>query len=43
MPDGSWTLVHSRDPEATAALHSGDAWLSALEGELWLRSPLAEL
>jgi hypothetical protein len=34
---GSWTLVHSRDPEITAAVHRGDAFLSRLEGEWWLR------
>jgi hypothetical protein len=35
--DSTWTLVHSRDPELMAAVHSGDAFLSRLEGEWWLR------
>jgi hypothetical protein len=43
MPNGSWTLVHSRDAAIAGALHSGDAWLTALDGERWLRSPLDEL
>jgi hypothetical protein len=35
--DNTWTLVHSRLPELMAAIHSGDAFLSRLEGEWWLR------
>jgi hypothetical protein len=35
--DGSWTLVHSRHPEIMDAIHQGDAFLSRLEGEWWLR------
>ncbi len=35
--DGTWTLVHSRDPEVMAAIHQEDAFLSRLEGEWWLR------
>jgi hypothetical protein len=35
--DSTWTLVHSRDPELMAAIQSGDAFLSRLEGEWWLR------
>jgi len=35
--DGTWTLVHSRQPEILAAIHQGDAFLSRLEGEWWLR------
>ena len=35
--DGAWTLAHSRDPAIMAALHQGDAFLSRLEGEWWLR------
>jgi hypothetical protein len=35
--DGTWTLAHTRDAEVAAALHSGDAFLSRLEGEWWLR------
>ena len=35
--DGTWTLVHSRHPEIMAAFHWGDAFLSRLEGEWWLR------
>lgn len=32
---GSWTLVHSRDPELLQAVHRGDAMLTRLEGEWW--------
>jgi hypothetical protein len=35
--DSTWTLVHSRRPEVMAAIHQGDAFLSRLEGEWWLR------
>jgi hypothetical protein len=35
--DGTWTLAHTRDPGIAAALHAGDAFLSRLEGEWWLR------
>ena len=31
------TLVHSRFADITAAIHQGDAFLSRLEGEWWLR------
>jgi len=33
----TWTLVHSRDADIMAAIHQGDAFLSRLEGEWWLR------
>lgn len=35
--DGTWTLVHSRHPDIMAAIHQGDAFLSRLEGEWWMR------
>ncbi|MGH8687812.1 MAG: hypothetical protein ACREVQ_08880 [Burkholderiales bacterium] len=35
--DGTWTLVHSRHPEVMQAIHQGEAFLSRLEGEWWLR------
>jgi len=35
--DGTWTLVHSRHTEVIAAIQQGDAFLSRLEGEWWLR------
>lgn len=35
--DGTWTLVHSRHPEIRAAINQGDAFISRLEGEWWLR------
>ena len=35
--DSAWTLAHSRDPAIMAAIHRGDAFLSRLEGEWWLR------
>jgi len=35
--DGAWTLAHSRDPALVAAIQQGDAFLSRLEGEWWLR------
>lgn len=36
---GSWAVVHAKDPEILNVINRGDAILSALEGELWLRSP----
>ncbi len=35
--EGTWTLVHSRHADVTAAIHQGNAFLSRLEGEWWLR------
>jgi GNAT acetyltransferase-like protein len=35
--DNTWTLLHTRDPAIAAAIHAGDAHLSRLEGEWWLR------
>jgi len=35
--DGTWTLVHSRHAEVMAAVRQGDAFLSRLEGEWWMR------
>jgi|SRR5579864_4039697 len=35
--EGTWTLVHSRHPDLSAAIHQGNAFLTRLEGEWWLR------
>jgi hypothetical protein len=35
--EGAWTLVHSRHADLAAAIHQGNAFLSRLEGEWWLR------
>jgi predicted ATP-grasp superfamily ATP-dependent carboligase len=35
--EGTWTLAHSRHPELIAAIQAGDAFLSRLEGEWWMR------
>ncbi len=35
--EGPWTLVHSHDAEVATAIQQGDAFLSRLEGEWWLR------
>jgi len=35
--EGTWTLVHSRHADVAAAIHEGNAFLSRLEGEWWLR------
>jgi hypothetical protein len=35
--EGSWTLVHSRHAEIMSAIQQGNAFLSRLEGEWWLR------
>jgi hypothetical protein len=32
-----WTLVHSRNADLLAAIRQGDAFLSRLEGEWWMR------
>jgi hypothetical protein len=34
---GAWTLIHSRHTDIQAAIDQGDAFLSRLEGEWWLR------
>src|SRR5581483_9370431 len=34
---GPWTLIHSRRIDIAAAIHQGDAFISRLEGEWWLR------
>lgn len=38
--DGSWLLVHSKNPDVLAAIHRGDAFLTRLEGEWWIASTL---
>ena len=35
--EGPWTLIHSRNAEILSAMEQGDAFLSRLEGEWWLR------
>jgi len=35
--ENTWTLVHSRHAEILATIDQGDAFLSRLEGEWWLR------
>lgn len=35
--DGTWTLIHSRHPEISAAIHQGEAFLSRLDAEWWMR------
>lgn len=36
MPGRNWMLAHSRDPKIIQTLHAGDAFLTRLEGDLWL-------
>jgi hypothetical protein len=36
---GSWALLHTKRPELADVINRGDAFLTSLEGELWLRSP----
>ena len=35
--ESSWTLIHSRQTDIAATIQQGDAFLSRLEGEWWLR------
>jgi hypothetical protein len=35
--DSNWTLIHSRHADIAAAIQQGDAFLTRLEGEWWLR------
>jgi GNAT acetyltransferase-like protein len=35
--DGTWTLVHSRHSDIMNAFHEGNAFISRLEGEWWMR------
>src|SRR6266850_1966515 len=37
LPAGTSTLIHSRHADVMAAIQQGDAFLSRLEGEWWLR------
>jgi hypothetical protein len=34
-PRNTWALIHSHDPRIVEAIHSGDAFLSRLEGAPW--------
>ncbi len=43
MKPGDWAFVHARDPELVHIINRGEAFISALEGELWLRSPMDRL
>ena len=36
---GSWALIHARNPDLSNIVNRGDAFISDLDGELWLRSP----
>lgn len=36
---GDWAMVHARDSSIATTLMLGDAFLTALEGELWLAGP----
>lgn len=36
MPGRMWTLIHSSDPELKLSIQSGKAFLTRLEGDLWL-------
>ncbi|MCY2954884.1 MAG: hypothetical protein NTU53_23380 [Planctomycetota bacterium] len=40
---GSWALVHAADREIINSIMCGDAFLSGLEAELWLDSPMNSL
>jgi hypothetical protein len=35
--DGPWTIVHSRHSDVANAIHGGDAFLSRLDAEWWMR------
>lgn len=43
MKGGDWAFVHAKDAELVRIIDRGDAFISALEGELWLRSPMDRL
>jgi len=36
---GSWALIHAKNAQLLNIINRGDAHISGLEGELWLRSP----
>lgn len=40
---GNWCSIHSPDPQLAAEVHRGDAFISAVDGELWLGGPLDPL
>jgi hypothetical protein len=37
LRDATWTLIHSPHADLAAAIHQGEAHISRLEGEWWLR------
>jgi hypothetical protein len=43
MKAGDWAFVHAKDLNLVHIVNTGDAFISALEGELWLRSPMDRL
>ena len=43
MKCGDWALIHAKNEELVKMINGGDAFLSPLEGELWLRSPMDRL
>ena len=43
MKCGDWAFFHARDRELLDIINGGNAFLSPLEGELWLRSPMDRL
>jgi hypothetical protein len=43
MKCGDWAFFHGRNQELVNMINGGDAFLSPLDGELWLRSPMDRL
>jgi hypothetical protein len=43
MKAGDWAFLHARDREIIHIVNRGEAFISALEGELWMRSPMDRL
>jgi hypothetical protein len=43
MKCGDWAFFHAKDRRLLDVINSGNAFLSPLEGELWLRSPMDRL
>jgi len=43
MKAGDWAFLHARDREIIHIVNQGEAFISTLEGELWMRSPMDRL
>jgi hypothetical protein len=43
MKAGDWAFLRARDREIIHIVNQGEAFISTLDGELWMRSPMDRL